>query len=215
MGGLTIVVVTTVLTVITIITVSIMCQYNKYNHQCDSDLLFWCHTDWQCQYGMKDSKGNNVGVEGAIPMNCYLKGMYGKIDPNDEVCSKYIDEGYNRPQQKCSADGVVTNGVPAICSKDAGKSIDPMGIWPCSCADMQSGDYAENALKNGFTKQQSGSGSANFNVEGGVKSCTSGSDSDCINYIDVVCKMVGHQIANINTNDGLCGESYSTNSNYN
>lgn len=202
MGGLTIVIVTTVLTIITIITVSIMIQYNKLNHDCDADMLFWCHTDWQCIYGTLDPSNQKVGTgeEGVIPMNCYLKAIYGKLKEDDPDCGDYAAQ-YNRPIDKCTA------GHDSEDNKDAGICKTDGGKWPCSCYDMlSSGSFGSNIFKSGFTSASAG----DFNLEGGVRDCVPGKENNCISYLDTVCNIVGNQIAGINATsnqNGGCSSS--------
>jgi hypothetical protein len=205
MGGLTIVIVTTVLTIITIITVSIMIQYNKLNHDCDADMLFWCHTDWQCMYGTLDPRGEKVGTgdEGVIPMNCYLKGMYGKLSKDDADCGKYAEGEYDRQIDKCTTGHDSENYTDAgICKSDQGSSK-----WPCSCYDMVSnGKFGSNVFKAGFKGGSAGS----FNLQQGVTDCVPGQEQGCMSYLDTVCNMVGSQIAGIKSTDpanGGCTEA--------
>ena len=68
MIALTIAIVTAVMVIITLVLLLLDLHYNNQYHQCDADLLLWCYTDWQCQYGTNDSYGNPVGSGDAIPL---------------------------------------------------------------------------------------------------------------------------------------------------
>lgn len=198
MNGLSIIITICVLTIMTVISITVMIHYNKQFHQCDADSAFWCHSDWQCLNGTKDSKGNNVGTEGEIPMNCYILGTFGKIKKDDADCGKYYDK-YNRPQSLCNGDNFTNAGDAPICK---GSGSDG-GKWPCSCTEILQNDFGKYAFQVGFTNSTSG-GQLLMNKTGGVNPCKEG-DEDCISFRDVITKQVGSQIAGM-TASGACPE---------
>lgn len=191
MIAITIAIVTGIMIAITLALLLLNLHYNNQFHQCDADLLLWCYTDWNCQYGTNDPYGNLVGYGDAIPMECYLKGMYGKLTADDKDCGSWAAD-YNRPKDKCYPTSETDNPT---CDQPTTPEI-----YPCSCNGITNNNYGSNYFtKTGFVIQGNANSPAGA-ITGGVIACADDSGNTtpdpangCWSMSEIFCNQVGKQ----------------------
>jgi len=129
-------------------------------------------------------------------MECYIKGMFGKIREDDSKCKDFIDD-YNRPQQLCNGEDAENPEDSPICKAEK------YSQWPCGCTGINNkSGFGSNAFKTGFKSNQGDGGLFLMQNTGTVDECSEG-ESKCTSFRDVICKQIGVQITGLEAN-GAC-----------